>query len=152
MKVELESTGPERARGEVLAIPFAGRSSALVARLDAIMGGRLALLAADASAEPGRTSVLNVAEADALEATRVALIGVGQRDDVDPAAVRTGAAAASRLARSFGGRLSWAFDGELPLEGEAQVRSVVEGAIIGSYDPGRRKSNRQEAPVDEYRP
>jgi leucyl aminopeptidase len=145
VKVGTDRDAPEKAVADLLAVPFDGGRSALLGRLDALTRGRLALLAADASLEPGSLAAVNVIAEDGISASRVALVGVGARDATDAAAVRTAAAAAVREAERLGGTLAWAFDGELPLESEAQVHAVVEGAVIGSYDIGRRKSDRRES-------
>src|SRR3954471_4641845 len=50
--------------------------------------------------------------------------------------LRTAAARAVRACR-HGGTVSWAFDAALPLGVEEQVHALVEGAVIGDYDPRR---------------
>jgi leucyl aminopeptidase len=148
MKVGTDREPAENAVADVLAVPFAGASTGVLGRLDALSRGRLALLAADASVEPGSLAVINLSAEDGISAARVALAGVGSQGAIDAAAVRTAAAAASRAAGRFGGTVAWAFDDELPLDAEAQARAVVEGAVIGSYDAGARKSERREAGVE----
>ncbi len=68
---------------------------------------------------------------------RTALLGLGRELDDD--AVRTAAAAATRAARGVEATLVWAFDDELT-SGERQVRAVVDGVVLGGYDPARWKT------------
>jgi leucyl aminopeptidase len=149
VRLDLNQAAPEDSASDLLAVPFFGVPSVLLDRLDALLGGRLAPLAADASAEPGRTAILNVHEADGVASARVGLIGVGPAREPEAASLRTAAAAAARLCRGFGGSLAWTVDREFLLPLEAQVRAVVEGAVLGSYDPGSRKSEPRKAPLRE---
>jgi leucyl aminopeptidase len=71
---------------------------------------------------------------------RVVAAGLGPRGSIDADAVRDAAAAAAReLTESVGGSVAWLLDPTL-LDAEQQARAVVEGAVIGSYDPGAWKT------------
>lgn len=144
---ELESGGPESVAAELLAVPLAGPPSALVRRLDDLLGGRLLGLIAsgEAKPEPGRVAVLHVAPGERVAAARIALIGMDADGESDEDSVRTAAAAAVRVAKGFDGAVAWAFDPELPLPAQRQVSAVVEGAVLGSYDQARWKSGRAAA-------
>jgi len=45
----------------------------------------------------------------------------------------------------MGDSIAWAFDPALPLDPTRQATAVVEGAIMGGYDPGRWKTEAQAA-------
>jgi leucyl aminopeptidase len=68
---------------------------------------------------------------------RVLAAGVGDAADADD--LRTAAAAAVKALGRVGGTLAWALDPELPLAPAEQARAVVEGLLLGGYDPGRWK-------------
>ena len=134
MKIEVTSAAPETLSAELVAVPYSGSPSAVVKRLD----GRLSKLteSGEAKAEPGSAAVLHTDEG------RIALVGIGEGDED---AVRTAAAAATRAAKGFGGSVVWAFDHDIPLSAEAQVRAVVEGALIGAHDPAKWKTTKRSA-------
>lgn len=76
---------------------------------------------------------------------RTALLGLGA--EIDDDAVRTAAAAATRAARGVEQTLVWSFDGDLT-PGERQVRAVVEGVVLGGYDPARWKTTPAKEGID----
>jgi leucyl aminopeptidase len=75
-----------------------------------------------------------------LEARRLALAGLGAPDQVDADALRTAAATVIRTA-NFAGSVAWLLDESLPLTPPEQARSIVDGTILGAYDPGAWKSD-----------
>ena len=77
-------------------------------------------------------------------AERVAVGGLGPEIDAD--AVRTAAGGIARLVAPIGGTLAWMLDDSLPLPATEQARAVVDGLVLGGYDPGLRKTEgRKEA-------
>src|SRR6516164_7585410 len=71
----------------------------------------------------------------------VVAAGLGPRDAIEPDAVRDAAAAAVReLRATVGGHAAWLLDDSLPLGAGEQVRAVVDGAVLGGYDPGAWKT------------
>ena len=48
----------------------------------------------------------------------------------------------------FGGTLAWLLDASLPLGTAEQARAVVDGLVLGGYDPGRWKTNEPAAQAD----
>ena len=77
------------------------------------------------------------------DANRV-LMSLVLRDEVGLDSFRTAGAAAARAARSAGGTIVWLLDESLQLSLEDQARGLVEGTILGSYDPGRWKTRRED--------
>jgi leucyl aminopeptidase len=73
-----------------------------------------------------------------VDGKRIALAGLG--DEVDADAFRTAAAAVAALAQRIGGSLGWVLDDRLSVPAEEQARAVVDGVMLGGYDPGRWKS------------
>lgn len=83
-----------------------------------------------ASAERGRARLLTVG------GVRLLAAGAGPRGELDADALRDAAAAAVReLASSVGGSLAWLLDDTL-LDPPEQARAVVDGLLLGGYDPG----------------
>jgi leucyl aminopeptidase len=71
-------------------------------------------------------------------------VGLGPRDELDADAFRTAAAAVARELRRGDRSVAWPLDPKLPLPLVEQARAVVEGVVLGSYDPGSWKSNGKE--------
>jgi len=80
-------------------------------------------------------------EAVLLHDPRLVAAGVGSRDEVDADALRTAGSAAARALSRVGGTLAWRLDATLPVPLPEQAAALVEGTILGSYSPGRWKSN-----------
>jgi leucyl aminopeptidase len=69
---------------------------------------------------------------------RIAVAGLGVEIDAD--AFRTAAAAVARLTERIGGSLAWVLDESQPVPAEEQAKAIVDGIVLGGYDPGRWKS------------
>src|ERR687897_588656 len=123
----------------------------------------LALAVRDETAPPGDLGkrVRSLLDEDGFEATagdavllhlpaeegseRVAVGGLGSVIDAD--AVRTAAGGIARLVQPIGGTVAWMLGDSLPLSAEDQARAVVDGLILGGYDPGLRKTEGRKAGV-----
>jgi leucyl aminopeptidase len=88
----------------------------------------------------GETYVLR-AEKDGA---RHVAVGLGPAKELDADAIRTAAAAVVREVQRPGGTLAWPLDAELRVPMAEQARAVVEGVVLGSYDPGSWKSDGKE--------
>jgi leucyl aminopeptidase len=86
------------------------------------------------AAKAGRTAVLYAEE----PSKRVVLVGLGPAAQLDSDTVRTAAAAVAGATERVGGTLAWVLDDSLPHD--EQARAVVDGLILGTYDPGRWKT------------
>ncbi len=127
----------------MLAVPVLAPSDELpqaAAGIDRDLGGRLQRLAAPGELSGDRGSTLLLHLNGELGSERVATAGLGPREGVDADAVRTAAAAVARDATRFGGTVAWAIDETLPLAPAEQARAVVEGVLLGAYNPGRWRS------------
>jgi leucyl aminopeptidase len=88
-------------------------------------------------ATPGHAVLLHLpAEAGA---ERVAVGGLGAEIDAD--AVRTAAGGIARLVEPIGGTIAWMLDDSMPLPAAEQACAVVDGLVLGGYDPGLRKTD-----------
>jgi leucyl aminopeptidase len=128
MKVELTTAKPSEVDADVLALAAGGLG---VRRLDAHFGGRLVRSAADAD------PIAVVQVGHELRARRIALVAT---DGLDPEDLRTAAARVVRAHRGVG-TIAWAVDDTLPMAEHRQVQAIVEGAVLGSYDAGRWRSD-----------
>jgi leucyl aminopeptidase len=139
--VEVTNSAPETLDAELLAVPYSATASAILGRLDGLLEGVIEKITAagEAKAEPGSALVFRGSWSSDVEATRVALVGIG---DADEDSIRSAAAAAVKTAKGLGGSVIWAFDPNLPVSAEAQVTAVVEGALLGSHDPARWKTTK----------
>src|SRR4051794_41075466 len=137
MNVELTGAGPAEVEADVLGLVAGGLG---VRRLDAAFEGRLARSAADA--DP--IAVVQVGRE--LRARKVVLVAT---DGLDPEDLRTAAARVVRASR--GARtIAWALDDTLPMAESRQVPAIVEGAVFGSYDAGRWKSDTQATAAERF--
>ena len=152
MRVEVVGGPPEAIEADVLGVGVvepATEPGGAVAAIDRPLGGRLADLAREGelTATGGSVLLLHVEAGPRhppppLAASRVAAAGLGAAERLDADAIRTAAAAAARTAARFGGSLAWVVDEALPLPAAEQARAAVDGASLGTYDPGRWKSGR----------
>ena len=76
----------------------------------------------------------------------VAVAGLGEEVDAD--AFRSAGAAVARLVRRAGTSVAWILDGSQPVSVQEQARAVVEGIVLGGYDPGRWKSGDRDAGIE----
>ena len=70
---------------------------------------------------------------------RLVAAGAGPRGQLDADAIRDAAASVARL--GLGGSIAWLLDDTLGLTGAEQSRAVVDGIVLGCYDPGRWKTS-----------
>ncbi len=134
MQVDVARRPPE---GATLALAVADppdRLPELAARLEEL------LVTGEASAERGRARLVHLA------GRRLVVAGAGPRAVLDADALRDAAAAAAReLRATVGGDLRVdprRFAVLLPAE---QARAIVEGVVLGSYDPGAWRSSGERA-------
>ena len=73
-----------------------------------------------------------------LDGRRVAVGGLGSEVDAD--AFRSAAGAVARLTQRIGGTLAWTLDESSPVAVDEQAKAVVDGVMLGGYDPGRWKT------------
>ena len=146
MRIDVEGAEPDSVDADVLAVPLAEPASHLsgqAAALDRRLAGRLGQLveAGELRAELARAVLLHV-DGD-LRATRVAAAGVGDPKMLDADALRTAAAAVARTAAEFAQTIAWVLDETLPLPPAEQAKAIVDGTVLGAYDPGQWKTNEQ---------
>ena len=137
MQVELTAAEPTEVEADVLALAAGGLG---VRKLDALFEGRL--VRAAATADP----VAVVPVTREVRARSVALVKLEGAESGDLQL------AAARVVRAHGGggTLAWALDDTLPIAMHRQVPLVVEGAVLGAYDPGRWKSSPPGPGVDRF--
>ena len=129
MRVEVADAFPE---ADVLAIPVGPNG---IPPGGDIAGASRIAEEEDVGAKAGRTAVLYAEE----PSKRFVLVGLGPADELDADTVRTAAAAVADATERIGGTIAWLLDGSLPKD--EQARAVVDGLILGTYDPGRWKSS-----------
>ena len=144
-QIPVEVKLPGQADADTLAVVLTrGDSLSEGARvLDQQLDGRLQRLAdgGELHAELGKTVLLHTD--GELKARRVVVAGIGEAGKVDADAMRTAASAVASAVSDTGGSIGWLLDDSLPLPLEEQARAVVEGAMLGSYNPARWKTQEQ---------
>src|SRR5919201_3934693 len=145
MRVEAEAAPPESVDADVLAAPLLASEPANkpVADLNERLGGLLARLVdeGELSGKLNSAPILHVV--GDLGADRLAVAGIGPRDTVDADALRTAAATVARDTRDYASTVAWLLDDSLPVSAPEQARAIVDGTILGSYDPGGWKSDEE---------
>src|SRR5690349_10691259 len=140
MRVSVEAGSAESVEADVLAAPFrAGNGlSGPTSDLDSRLGGLIGRLAEQGELTGKLKSAPLIHLNGELQAARLALAGVGAAEAVDADALRTAAATVVREA-DFAGSVAWLLDESLELPPTEQARAIVDGTLLGAYDPGRWK-------------
>src|SRR5436190_1004885 len=140
MRVEVEAGAPESVETDVLAAPqlAAEPLSSRLAAFDGRLGDLLSRLVEDGEAAGKLKTAPLVHLNGELKADRLAVAGVGAREALDADALRTAAGTVAREAREFAASIAWLLDDTLPLPPAEQACAIVDGTLLGSYDPGRR--------------
>ncbi len=144
--VQIEVTNEPLAEVAAQSLAFAvpdpmDQLSGPAGEIDGVLGGQLAKLSAagDLRAEPNAVCVVHTN--GRLAADRVVVCGLGKLERLDSDSLRDAAAAAARAVAKIGGTLAFVLDPSLPLPLDEQARAVVDGVVLGSYDPGRWKTS-----------
>lgn len=153
-EVAIEVKLPGEVEPDALAVPFTLDDASPLSNgarvLDERLKGRLQRLADDGElkGDLGKTVLLHTD--GELNARRVVVAGLGKRDEVDADALRTAASAVVRRVADVGGTIAWMLDESLPLSFDEQARAIVEGTLLGSYNPARWKTDeRPGKPVEK---
>jgi leucyl aminopeptidase len=145
MQVQVQAVAPSDVEADTLAVALTEDGLTETAQaIDAKLEGLLQQLLDEGElrSDLGEAHVVHVR--GRLPAKRVAVAGLGKRDRIDTDALRTAAAAVAQEAGQFTASLAWALDSSLPLPVEAQARALVEGTLLGAYDPARWKQDDQK--------
>ena len=143
MRVEVQAGSRESVESDVLAAPLVAeeRLSGPLAALNGTLGGLLARLAEQGEITGKLKTAPFVHVEGELKAARLALPGIGAREAVDADALRTAAGTLAHEARGYARTIAWLLDDSLPLAPAEQARAIVDGTLLGAYDPGRWKSS-----------
>ena len=145
MRVEVQAGAPAEVEADVIAVLLtAGGLTETGRALDATLDGLLSRVAQDGEAR----SDLGSARLVHAGGRRVVLAGGGETPLLDADALRTAAAAVVGEAGEFAESIAWPIDNALPLSGEEQAGALVEGTILGAYDPARWKQNGRQAKLE----
>ena len=142
IKVLVAAPGEVEADVLAVAVPEPAALTGAAAALDRELDGQLSDVI-DSGEIRGNRDSATIVHTGAGGAKRVAVAGLGKPEELNADSVRTAAAALARRA-SFGGTIAWQLDDSLPIDLPDQARAVVDGVILGSYDPGQWKSNKPE--------
>src|SRR6266516_3928129 len=150
MRIEVQAVAPGEVDADVLAVPLVGGDglAGAAAELDGALGGLLAQLreVGELSAELGSARLVHLN--GQVRARRVAGAGIGELEGFDADALRTAAASVAREAGEFSQTVAWVLDGSLPLPLEQQARALVEGTMLGAYDPARWQHENSQRKLD----
>ena len=146
MRVEVSASQESPPEADVLAVPIGPDGLPAPA---ASIDGPLADVAReeDVAAKVGRTAVFH--PNGGAPARRIVLVGLGPAAEIDADAVRTAAASVARETKRVGGSIAWLLDDSLGLSHADQARAVVDGILMGAYDPGRWKADDSPEPPFE---
>jgi leucyl aminopeptidase len=141
MRVEVQTCAPADLEADVLAVPLVDGDglTGAAAELDGALDGLVTQLAQEGElrGELGSTRLVHVD--GRLPSRRLAVAGIGTADRLDADALRTAASAVAQEVGEFAESVGWAIDDSLSLPAEEQARAIVEGTLLGGYQPGRWK-------------
>ena len=150
MQIEVQAVAPGQVDADVLAVALAAGDglAGAAAELDWSLGGLLAQLreVGELEDEPGSTRIVHLA--GQVTARRVAAAGIGDLRQFDADTLRTAAAAVAREAGAFAHTVAWVLDESLALPPEQQARALVEGTVLGTYEPARWKHENSAPKLD----
>lgn len=141
-EVEFVAVAPASVAADVLAIPVFEPPAA-----DGPYGEQAARLAADGELRGRTGDVVVLHDTTGSGTPRIAFAGLGRRERANTEAIRTAAArVAARAAGIGGGTVAWPLGAGPVLDPADEARAIVEGTILGAYDPGawKRDSDRRE--------
>jgi leucyl aminopeptidase len=144
MRVEVATAPPEDVEADVLAAPvvFPARPLAgSAADVDQRLRGLLGRLVEEGEVTGEVRSAPLVHLNGEIRAHRLAPAGVGELEHFDADALRSAAAAVAQAADELAETLAWLVDESLPLPPDEQAKAIVDGTLLGAYDPGRWKSD-----------
>ncbi|MEK6275551.1 MAG: leucyl aminopeptidase [Actinomycetota bacterium] len=140
MKVEVSPASSSFPEADVLAVPIGPNGPPTPSGLE----GPAQRIAEEESVgeKAGRTAVLYLEEGP----RRIVLVGLGPADELDADALRTAASSVAKETKRVGGSIAWLLDDSLGLSHAEQARAVVDGLLLGTYDPGRWKADASPDP------
>jgi leucyl aminopeptidase len=145
--VDVSTTSSPSADLDLLGVPVA-KGAALTgatAELDARVGGRLSRVLEDGEFTGARNTATVVHVDGDGTPPRIALAGLGPDGSIDADAFRTAGGSVARRAREFGASVGWLVDPDSPLPAADQAAALVEGTMLGAYDPALYKTNGRRA-------
>ena len=150
MRIEVQAIAAGEVDADVLAVPLqAGDGLAgATAELDQSLGGLLAQLREVGELRDDLGSARLVHLSGQVRARRVAAAGVGEPEQFDADALRTAAASVALGTGEFAQTVAWVLDPSLPLPLEQQARALVEGTVLGTYEPARWKHENSKPKLD----
>jgi leucyl aminopeptidase len=146
MQVQVQAVAPSDVEADTLAVPLTEDGLSETAQaIDTKLEGLLQQLLDEGEllSDLGHAHVVHVH--GRLPAKRVAVAGLGDPDRIDADAFRTAGAAVAQEAGQFTSSLAWALDSSLSLPVDEQARALVEGTLLGAYDPARWKREDHKA-------
>jgi leucyl aminopeptidase len=149
MKVQVQAVAPTEVDADTLAVPLTEEGLAETAQaVDGALDGLLQQLLQEGElrSDLGYAHVVHVR--GRLPAKRIAVAGLGPRDSIDADALRTAGAAVAQEAGQFTTSLAWALDSSLPVSLDEQARALVEGTLLGAYDPARWKRDNHKPKLE----
>src|SRR5919108_2727011 len=150
MRIEVQAIAAGEVDADVLAVPLqAGDGlAAPPAGRDQSLGGLLAQLREVGELRDDLGSARLVHLSGQVRARRVAAAGVGEPEQFDADALRTAAASVALGTGEFAQTVAWVLDPSLPLPLEQQARALVEGTVLGTYEPARWKHENSKPKLD----
>jgi leucyl aminopeptidase len=143
VQIEVVEGPPRQVEADVLAFPVPEPVTLpeSARTLDGRVGARLADLVESGELR-GKRGRLTMVDTDELSARRVAAAGVGELGKVDADGLRTAAARVALEAATAGAEaVAWLLEERsFGLPAAEQARAIVEGTVLGAYDPGRWKT------------
>ena len=116
-------------------------SSAELNGLDTLVGGHIAAMveSGEITGECGQTALLRLTPKDNIKASRLLLVGVGEKNDYDAAAVAAAAGTAARALRACNAH-SFAFMPRFDGNAGLAAQAAVQGAVTSQFELDKYKT------------
>jgi leucyl aminopeptidase len=142
MRVEVQAGAPAEVDADVVAVLLTGEGFGEPGK--ALDDGLLSRLVDEGELRSDLGAARIVHSGD----RRIAVAGGGDASSFDADALRTAAAAVVEETSEFAASIAWAIDPTLPLSPEEQARALVEGTLLGAYQPGRWKQGGKQPKLE----
>ena len=152
MRITRSTSLPQEAKADILVVGvFEGSEITPVSKLDAALGGHLAVHVREEEFKAKSGATLTIHTHGKLPYRKLALLGLGERKGFDLKRLRSASAQATKMAAASKAKtmaLWMPFEKASAKTGEA-LQALAEGLLLGGYRYDKYKEDKKSKPLEE---